>query len=149
MKKLLVLLTILIVITGCKDSKKGKFYLDDKYYSNGSYIEITKDDLDNLQNEKASYLLYTYNSYCTFKIPCDTIFEEVMKKYNIDVLSMPHELMKQTFIHDKVKYSPTIVIINKGEIVAYLDAELDSDLSKYQDSSSFENWLDKYIYLKK
>ncbi len=42
MKKILILLTILIIITGCKNSSK-KIYLDDEYYDKGSYIEITKE----------------------------------------------------------------------------------------------------------
>lgn len=147
MKKLLVFLTLLIVITGCNSKKQDKFYLDDEYYNNGSYVEITKDKLEELQNNKASYLVFTYNSYCTFKIPCDYIFEEIMKKYNITIYSMPYELMKETFINDKVKYAPSIIIINKGEIVTYLDSEKDEDLNKYQDTAEFEKWLDKYIYL--
>jgi len=149
MKKIVILLTILIVITGCNKTKDKKFYLDDKYYNNGSFIEITEEELNNLQDSESSYLIYTYNSYCTFKIPCDTIFEEIMKKYNIDVYSMPHELMRKTFIHDTIKYSPTLAVINKGKIVAYLNAESDDDLSKYQDAKEFEKWLDKYIYLEK
>ena len=40
MKKILVLLTILIIITGCKNS--DKFYLDDNCYKDGTYIEISK-----------------------------------------------------------------------------------------------------------
>ena len=147
MKKLLVLLIIFISLTGC--SKDNKFYLDDKLYNSGTYIEINKEELDNLQNNKSSYLLFTYNSYCTFKVPCDNIFEEVMKKYNIDVYKMPFELMKKTFIYEKVKYVPSLIIINKGKIVTYLDANKESDLEKYQNSNKFENWLDKYIYLKK
>ena len=148
MKKILILLTILIIITGCKNSNK-KIYLDDEYYDNGSYIEITKEKLDELQNNKSSYLVFTYNSYCTFKVPCDNIFEEVMKKYNISIYSMPYELIKQTFIHDKVTYAPSIIIINKGNIVTFLDPEKDDDLNKYQDANEFEKWLGKYIYLNK
>lgn len=148
MKKILILLTFLIIITGCKNNNK-KFYLDDEYYDNGSYIEITKEKLDELQNNKSSYLIFTYNSYCTFKVPCDNIFEEVMKKYNISIYSMPYELMKQTFIHDKVTYAPSIIIINKGNIVTFLDPEKDDDLNKYQDANEFEKWLGEYIYLNK
>lgn len=147
MKKILVLLTILIIITGCKNS--DKFYLDDNCYKDGTYIEISKEELDNLQNNKSSYLIFTYNSFCTFKVPCDNIFETVMKKYNINIYKMPYELMKKTFIYEKVKYAPSIIIIKKGEIIGYLDAEKDSDLEKYQDADKFEEWLSKYIYLKK
>lgn len=146
MKKLLVILTLLIVVTGCNNKK---FYLDDSLYNNGSFIEINKEELDNLQKEKKSYLVFTYNSFCTFNVPCDNIFEEVMKKYNIDMYKMPYELMKKTFIYNKVKLAPSVIIIKQGEILAYLDSEKDSDLNKYQDAIEFEKWLDKYIYLKK
>ena len=39
----------------------------------------------------------------------------------------------------------------KGKIfsVMYLDANKKEDLDRYQDTSSFESWLDKYIYLSK
>ena len=77
------------------------------------------------------------------------LIEEVMKKYNISIYSMPYELMKQTFIHDKVTYAPSIIIINKGNIVTFLDPEKDDDLNKYQDANEFEKWLGEYIYLNK
>ena len=41
------------------------------------------------------------------------------------------------------------VIIKNGKIVTYLDANKKEDLDRYQDTSSFESWLDKYIYLSK
>ena len=72
-----------------------------------------------------------------------------MKKYNINIYKMPYELMKKTFIYEKVKYAPSIIIIKKGEIIGYLDAEKDSDLEKYQNADKFEEWLSKYIYLEK
>lgn len=151
MKKIIVLLTILIVITGCfnGNTEISKFYLDSEYYNNGTIKDLTKDELNNLQNNKSSYILFVYNSYCSFTIPCDLIFEEVAKKNNIDMYSLPFEIMKDTFIYDKVKYAPSIILINKGNIIAYLDPEKDSDTIKYQDTIEFEKWLSNYIYLEK
>ena len=151
MKKLFIIFTLILYITGCsKDNNEiSKFYLDSEYYNNGTINHLTKDELNNLQNNKSSYILFTYNSYCSFSIPCDLIFEEVVKKNNIDIYSMPFEVMKDTFIYDKVKYAPSVILINKGNIIAYLDPEKDSDLMKYQDTLEFEKWLDKYVYLDK
>ena len=148
MKKLLVLLSFIVILTGC-DKKVEKFYLDDEYYNEGKYIEVGKEQINELENKKASYILFTYNSFCSFQVPCDNVFENVMKKYNIDVYSTPFEEGKKTFIKDTIKYAPSVLIIHKGKIIAYLDPEKDEDLSKFQVEKDFEVWLDKYIYLNK
>ena len=41
------------------------------------------------------------------------------------------------------------MIIKNNEIVAYLDANSDEDLNRYQDLEEFESWLDNYIYFSK
>ena len=79
------------------------------------------------------------------EIPCDEIFKKVMNKYNISFLYLPYEEMKNTFIYDEVKLAPSVILIKEGEIVAYLDAESDEDLLKYQDTEEFEKWLTSYI----
>ena len=124
----------------------GKFYLDSKYYSGDSFIKVDNSDVSIFSSE--SYVLFTYNHYCSLPIPCETIFEEFMKKYNISFLSIPIEDFKKTWIYQKVKYAPSIIIVRDGHIVDYLDANSDDDLDKYQDVNEFEKWISKYIYLK-
>ncbi len=145
-----ILLTILIVVPAIiLNLKHEKFYINDKYYNNGKFIKITSNDLNNLINSKDSFLLYTYNDYCSLKIPCDDIFRSVMNKYKIDMYSIRYEEFEKTDYINKVKYAPSVLIIKNGKIVTYLDANKKEDLDRYQDTSSFENWLDKYIYLSK
>lgn len=70
-----------------------------------------------------------------------------MTEYNISIISIPFEEYKKTTFYKKVKYAPTIILINKGKIIAYLDANNDDDLAKYQDITAFTNWINTYIYL--
>ena len=70
MKKLIIILLPLLILTGCK--KQEKINLTNKYYNEGKFITINT--LENLEEE--TYILYTYNNYCTFEIPCDKIFKE-------------------------------------------------------------------------
>ncbi len=147
MKKIILIILITILITGCKKQNTEKMYLDEKYYNESEYIEVTAKDIKELNQE--TYLVFTYNNYCNLKIPCDTIFKKVMDKYNITILSLPFEEMKRTFIYDKVKYAPSVIIVKQNKVVAYLDAEKDEDYEKYQNETEFEKWLSKYIYLNK
>ncbi len=148
-KKIITCLLVLmmLLLTGCKinqnDGKK-RLYLSDKYYSKGEYIDISSKDL--LDKEDETYVLFTYNNYCNLSVPCDEIFSKIMAKYKIDFLSIPYEDFKNTNLHETVEFAPSIIIVNQGEIVAYLDAESDEDIIRYTDASEFEKWLDKYIY---
>ena len=84
-----IVLTILIVVPAIVlNLKHEKFYINDKYYNNGEFIKITSNDLNNLINSKDSFLLYTYNDYCSLKIPCDDIFRSVMNKYKINDIGL-------------------------------------------------------------
>ena len=143
LKKLYLVLTILLLV-GCGSKK---FYLEDKYYQDSKYIDISLNEYSKIKD--TSYVLFTFNSYCQFSKPCDQVFKEVMEQYNISFLAMPYDRFKNTSLHDKVKYAPSIIIVKKGKIVAYLDAESNKDIDIYQDSKKFEKWLSKYIYLKK
>lgn len=147
-KKIIVFIILFITILGLFIySQNKKIYLSDKYYDSSEYINVTKNEIDNLK--KDNYLLYTYNSYCVFKVPCDSIFKKVMDKYNISILSMPIEEFKKTKYYNKVKYAPSVIIVKHGRIKGYLDANSDDDFNKYQNEKEFEKWLSKYIYLKK
>ena len=152
MKKILIVLLISLILTGCVFSKKqqdGKvrMYLSDKYYNLGEFIKVDNKSLEKLN--KDNYILFTYNPYCNLPISCEKIFEEFMKKYNIDFLSIPFDKFKETKYYDKIKYAPSIIIIKEGEIIDYLDANSDEDFKKYQDVSEFEKWLDSYVYFGK
>ena len=136
-KKITVFLIIVLLLTGCKlnqDDGKERLYLSEKYYnSDGKYIDISSEDL--LDKEDETYILFTYNNYCNLSVPCDQIFEVFMKKYKIDFLSIPYEDFKETTLHDTIEYAPSVIVIDKGEIIAYLDAESDEDLIRYTDAN--------------
>ena len=100
------------------------------------------------KKEKKSFILFTYNPYCSLKIPCDKIFEEYAKNKNITILTIPFDKFKKTEYYKTVKYAPSVIIINKGKIITYLDAEKDKDIKLYQDTNKFGNWIEKYIKLK-
>ena len=129
MKKIIICLISIFLLVGCS-AVEDKIYLTDKYYdnSNNSFLEIDEDKINDLKDD--TYILYVFNSFCKFSIPCDSIFEE-------------------TDFVKKVKYAPTIIIIHKNKIVAYLDADKDEDVDKYQDIKAFTNWVNQYVYLEK
>jgi hypothetical protein len=152
MKKLKIIIPIIILILIgfiYYFYSNRKFYLDDEYYNNSTgYMEIDSNKLNELQNNKSSFIVFTYNEYCTLKIPCENIFKQFMEDNEIAMYSIPFTEMQKTFIYNEVKYAPSVIIVKKGKIVSYLDANKDEDLNKYQDVNEFSNWINKYVYFK-
>ena len=148
MKKVIGIASILIVIGIITfiiyNNIDTKFYLDDNYYGDNTFIEANSVEINNIGSK--NYILFTHNNYCNFKIPCEQIFKEFMNRHNIKILSIPFAEFKNTDYYKTVKYAPSILIIKNNKIVKYLDAEKDEDIDMYQDVNKFEEWIGKYIY---
>ena len=96
---------------------------------------------------KESFILFVYNDFCSFSIPCDSVFDETSTSLNIQILQIPYRDFKTSKLSSKLKYAPSIMIFEKGKVVDYLDAESDDDYDLYQDVNKFKIWLSKYIYI--
>ena len=144
-KKILSLIFLLTILCACT-KVQDRIYLSDEYYNLGEFIDIKSDKLEELND--GNYVIYVYNNYCNLKIPCDTIFKKFMENNKIDFLSMQIEEYKKTKLYETVKYAPSVIVVEKEKVIAYLDANSDTDLKKYQDVNEFTNWISKYIYLK-
>ncbi len=145
MKKLLLLILSILFITSC--GKQELITLEDKYYNNNTFITSTSTEIDEYLENKESFILYAYNNYCTFSIPCESIFESFMINNNISIVSIPYSEFKNTKLSKKIKYAPTVIIIDKGKVITSLNAESDNDLPKYQDADEFTNWIKEYIVI--
>lgn len=143
MKKIIILLLITFAVVGCTNTNYKKVKLSSIYYNEGNFIDIKASDL----KDKETYLLFTYNSYCNFEIPCDEVFLSVMKDLKIDVLKMSFEEFKKTSLYEKVKYAPSIIIVNNNEIIDFLDANKDEDLKYYQNPKEFASWLKERLVI--
>ena len=146
-KKVALLLLILFITCSCSCTKPpvedNKLYLTDSYYNEGNYVDVTSAEVNNKDNE--TYLLFAYNNFCAFSVPCDNTFKVFMEKYNIDILQIPFDDYKNTYLYDTVKYAPSVILVSNKKVITYLDAEKDEDVNKYEDSNKFESWLNEYI----
>lgn len=143
-------IALVLIITIClfvfkKDDDVTKINLSKEYYNNGEFIKSSYEEVEKLLDNKKSFLVYTYNNFCSFEVPCEEIFKVPLSKYKIDIIDLPIKEFRKTRLFNTVKFAPSVVIIKNGEILAYLDADSDDDFSKYQDTDEFEKWLIKYV----
>ena len=149
-KKLLIIISILlfiIILLIYTYKLNNKFYLTKKYYDNYQYKVINHKKVEKMISNNDSFVLFTNNDFCIFKVPCDNIFKSVFKDSNMTLFYIRFDEFKKTSLYKKVNYAPSVLLINNGQLITYLDPDSDSDSKVYQSKKEFRKWLEKYIYL--
>ncbi|MDO4978975.1 MAG: hypothetical protein Q4E47_02365 [Candidatus Saccharibacteria bacterium] len=157
---LIVLFTIVIgvvvgfvvvkVITANNDSASEvveKFRLDEKYYNSSDVLkEISEEDFKAKLEAKESFALLVSLPRCTEETAAfKTYVSGYENEKKIAILYMTSDTVRNTMIMDTVKYFPSVILFNKGEIKAYLKFDKDSDTEYYKSQEAFGQWFEKYI----
>ena len=131
-------------VSGWFGSKKVT--LDAEYYADGAeYMELSADEYEGLVTNKKSFVVMVDQNGCT---TADTMREYVtryMTETGIKVYRMMFEDLKDTTLHDVVKYYPSVVIVDKGRAVGYLRADSNEDAGAYNSYDEFKKWMEKYL----
>ena len=135
-------------MTGCT-KENSKFYLNDEYYNAGKLVDIDSKELTNMLKSNDSFILFTYNPYCNFKVSCENVVENFSKNNNITIFKIPFEKFKNTKLYNTIKYAPSIILVNKGKIETYLDPNKDEDSIKYQEEKALKDYIEMYVDTKK
>lgn len=147
MQKILSILMILLCLTGCEAAPIEKFYLESEYYEASEIKEITKEELLELENQSESFLVFVYQPMCASSSKFEKIVNEFLETNTITIYKISFENAADTKIRDKIRYYPSFVIYQNGEVVDALDANSDEDINRYETVEGLTEWLSTYIYL--
>ena len=104
-----------------------------------------------IENKESFILEVSPGDYCNADVGVSLASNiyEVANENNFYFYSIGLLVYKNTVLYKTIKYAPTVIIIIKGEVVAYIDAESDDDLKYSQSKEELKNWLESYIHLTK
>lgn len=77
----------------------------------------------------------------------EKVVTEFTNEYNLHVFRININDIEKTKLANKIKYTPSLVIYQKGKVYKYLDANSDKDTNYYKTTTNLKEWLDKYILL--
>ena len=152
-RKILPLVMALIVVvlgsilfvgaaSGWFDSHKVK--LDAEYYADGAeFMELTAGEYEGLIEAKKSFVVMVDQSGCTTADRLREYVTRYMTETGILVYKMMFAEVKESSLHEKVKYYPSVAVIDKGKVAAYLRADEDAEV--YNNYNAFREWMEKYL----
>ena len=151
-RKILPLVMALIIVvlgsilfvgaaSGWFDNHKVK--LDAEYYADGAeFMELTAGEYEGLIEAKKSFVVMVDQSGCTTADRLREYVTRYMTETGILAYRMVFEEVKESSLHTQVKYYPSVVVVSRGRVMAYLRADSDEDADKYNDYDAFKKWMD-------
>ena len=154
-RKILPLVMALIVVvlgsilfvgaaSGWFDNHKVK--LDAEYYADGAeFMELTAGEYEGLIEARKSFVVMVDQSGCTTADRLREYVTQYMAETGILVYKMMFEEVKESSLHEQIKYYPSVAVVSRGKVVAYLRADVDEDAEAYNNYDAFKEWMGKYL----
>lgn len=149
MKKLICLLLTLLILTSCQEKV---FSLDDEYYFKTDLIEIDSlEEVEQMAKDKKSFALFVYMNGCTSCAAFKPVLTAFLNRNKMTFYSISAETIgedKDNSIMKAIEYAPSVLLYNKGKVVASLDAMSNDDIPYYETEDGFTQWFIKYCEIK-
>lgn len=133
-------------VSGWFDSKT---VLDAEYVCGGNcdeeFMELDATGYEGLVAAKKSFVVFVDQGGCTTADRLRGFVQDYAREKGVKVQRMMFEQVKESSLHEQVKYYPSVAIVSKGKVTGYLQADSDADAPAYNDYESFKNWMNKYL----
>lgn len=150
MKKFVILIPFVSIL--CLlfyfNQKNKPFALEEKYYQN-KIEEIQTDTLNTLLENKESFVLQVYQPMCITSSNLEKVIQNFEENNSLYIYKITFSSLKNTPLEKVISYYPSFVVIKNGKVVDYLKADKTEDIIYYEEEEAFENWLSRYIIIKK
>ena len=155
-RQLLVLLVIVVggtvLFVGAASgwfSGNAKVTLDAEYYCgdecDGEYMELEVEEYEELVQAGKSFVVLVDQGGCKTADRLREFVADYAKGTGMKVYRMMFAEVKESSLHEYVKYYPSVVIVSKGQVIGYLRADSDEDAEMYNDYDAFTKWIKRYL----
>lgn len=111
----------------------------------GEYMELSSSEYDNLIDERKSFVVLVDQDGCTTADRLEGFVRDFAISRGLKIFKMMFSDMKNTSLHDFVKYYPSVAVISNGKVIGWLRADEDVDAPAYNNYDDFLTWVQKYL----
>lgn len=131
-------------VSGWFDDPKVK--LDEEYYTDeAEFVELSVEEYEGLIEAKKSFIVFVDQDGCTTADRLREYVEQYMAETGVLVYRMMFNKMRESSLHEWVKYYPSVVVVDKGTVRVYLRADSDDDAEAYNNYDAFKGWMGQYL----
>lgn len=147
-KKIFLLTTIIILtLSGCNKKEEIPFKLEQEYYGQEEFIELNKDELNNLIDKEKTFAVFLFQPFCEAAANFNEVLKEFMSTNKLAIYKMQFKDIKGTELEKHVKYYPSLVIYKDGKLIDFLEADKDEDTKSFKYLDSFIEWFKQYVII--
>ena len=129
----------------CAIPREYPFRLDEEYYATSESIDIDKDEYEKLIAKEKSFVVMIDKPGCITTSEMRSAMANFSDEYQFKYYRMMWEEVKESSLHEYVKFTPSIAVIHNGKVIDWLDADSDEDAEYYDSAESLQRWLKEYI----
>lgn len=151
----LIILLIVVVVSGVLfvgatsgwfDNTDTRVVLDEEYHpGKADFLSLGANEYEELLGAQKSFIIFVDQEGCTTADRLNEYITKYIEERGIIVYRMMFSDVKESSLHDQVKYYPSMVIVSKGKPVAWLKADSDDDAEFYNNYEKFEEWLNERL----
>lgn len=135
-------------VSGWFDNPKAE--LDDEYIcanecDEDRIMDISAEEYEELIKKHKSFVILIDQGGCTTADRLRGYIDNYAKEAGIKVYRIMFDRMKESSLHEYVKYYPSVAVISKGRVIGYLRADSDDDADMYNDEGAFKTWIQSYL----
>ena len=127
----------------------SKVTLDAEYYCgeecDGEMVELSGVRYEELVRNGGSFVVFVDQSGCTTAERLRGYVADYAREIGARVYRMMFSEVKETSLHDFVKYYPSVVVVSRGRVAGYLRADSDEDADYYNDYEAFVRWIGRCL----
>lgn len=112
---------------------------------NEGYMELDVAGYEELMEAKKSFVVFVDQGGCDTADRLRNFVSDYAKEKGIKIYRMMFSEVKETSLHESVKYYPSVAIVSNGKVVGALRADSDEDASAYNDYFDFTKWIGKHL----
>ena len=143
----LIIVVAAIVVFLIFQNQSKIFSLESKYYNTGEKIEINISELEELINDKESFVVFVSQDMCLASSNFEVVINDFLEEYPITIYEINYSELKESDLGDFLEYYPSFVIYKNGKVVDFLDANADEDTDYYKTADGLRSWVTTYISL--
>ena len=137
------------VLTACPQETPVTFSLEEEFYQT-TQVFIDLNDYQTIADYEEgakSFGVYIYVGGCLSCQSFEPLVIDVLQEYamtlyriNIQVVQESENTVKST-----IQYAPSVILFEKGQVRAFLDATASTDTEYFQSAKGFDTWLTTYV----